>query len=292
MRVITANLNGIRSAADKGFFEWAAGQQADFIAVQETKAQADVIDGRFDTVGPGSGGSAPLRGAFAHAEKKGYSGVGLYSRHAPAELLVGLSASLHSVGTNDASTHRAAAEFDAEGRWVEMVFDAPGGRPWSVVSAYFPSGSSSPERQEAKFRFLALVGPHLRSLVATRDLLLLGDVNIAHQGIDLKNWKGNLKNSGFLPEERSWMSELLGGASAGPGLVDVYRRLHPTATEECYTWWSQRGQARANNVGWRIDYHLAAPALAERAQRAEVYRAQRFSDHAPVVVDYAPSPPV
>lgn len=274
MKVITANLNGIRSAADKGFMEWAAGQRADFIAVQETKAQADIIDGRFDVVGASLPEHERLHGVFAHAQKKGYSGVGLYSRHVPNEVRVGMG----------------VAEFDAEGRWVEMRFEQcpggmAGGRPLSVVSAYFPSGSSGEDRQAAKFRFLECVAPLLQAMVREREVLLLGDVNIAHQEIDLKNWKGNLKNSGFLPEERSWMSWLL--EPTGPvGMVDVYRRLHPSATDECYTWWSARGQARANNVGWRIDYQLATPGLGSCACQAEVYKAQRFSDHAPLVVEY------
>jgi len=171
------------------------------------------------------------------------------------------------------------SEFDDEGRWVEARFDTPQ-RKLSLISCYFPSGSSSPERQEAKFRFLEQVYPRLVALQRQREFVLMGDVNIAHREIDLKNWKGNLKNSGFLPEERAWMDRLLGPA----GLVDVYRHLHPRT--EQYTWWSNRGQARAKNVGWRIDYHLATPGLAHAARSASVYTAERFSDHAPVIIDY------
>ena len=255
-RLISLNLNGIRSAATKGFVEWTASVGADCMGVQELKAQRDDIAGRFEQL-------ADLRGHFHFAEKKGYSGVGLYTRKAPSDVIVGFG----------------SQEFDAEGRWVETRFDTPQ-RKFSVISCYFPSGSSSEERQEAKFRFLELIYPHLMKLKGQREFVLVGDVNIAHKEIDLKNWKGNLKNSGFLPEERAWMDRLL---SEG-GLVDVFRALN--ALPDQYTWWSNRGQARAKNVGWRIDYHLATPGVAATARTASIYTAQRFSDHAPVTVDY------
>ena len=258
-RLITANLNGIRSAASKGLADWLALQQADLLAVQEIKAQADQLAGQFEEM-------AGLRGYFHLAEKKGYSGVGLYSRHEPSDVISGIG----------------DTEFDAEGRWVELRFDSPS-RKLSIISSYFPSGSSSEERQQAKFRFLERIGPKLQTLARSRELVLMGDINIAHREIDLKNWKGNLKNSGFLPEERAWMSWLLGEG----GLVDVYRQLQPDAGEEAYTWWSNRGQAWAKNVGWRIDYHLATPGMAATARQAAVYKAQRFSDHAPLTIDYA-----
>ena len=268
-RIVTANLNGIRSAADKGFFEWVAQADIDILGLQEIKAQADTIEGRFDAI---ESGGRTLRGYCQYAEKKGYSGVALYSAEDPSEVRIGLG----------------VEEFDAEGRLVELRFDRPG-RRLSVISAYFPSGSSSEDRQEAKYRFLDAIWPWLQALRAEgggRELLLMGDVNIAHREIDLKNWKGNLKNSGFLPEERAWMDRLLSSDKGQGGLVDVYRRLHPTEEGEAYTWWSNRGQARANNVGWRIDYQLATPAVAETALTAQVFKAQRFSDHAPLVVDY------
>ena len=257
-RLVSLNLNGIRSAATKGFVEWTAQSGADCMGVQEVKAQADTVEGQFDTVGD-------LRGHFHYAEKKGYSGVGLYTRHEPSDVIVGLG----------------HAEFDAEGRYIECRYDTPA-RKLSLISCYFPSGSSGEDRQAVKFRFLDEVYPHLLSLKGQREFILVGDVNIAHQAIDLKNWKGNQKNSGFLPEERAWMTRLLGEA----GLVDVYRHLHPTTTDECYTWWSNRGQAYAKNVGWRLDYHLATPALAETARTAAIYKAQKFSDHAPLTIDY------
>ena len=255
-RLVSLNLNGIRSAASKGFEAWAEGVAADCMGVQEIKAQADTVLGRFDTV-------AGMRGHFHFADKKGYAGVGLYSRREPSRMITGIG----------------DPEFDAEGRYVEARFDTPE-RKLSIVSCYFPSGSSGELRQLAKYRFLALMAPHLKQLTAERELILVGDINIAHKEIDLKNWKGNQKNSGFLPEERAWLTRLFDDL----GLVDVFRTLNPHP--EQYTWWSNRGQARAKNVGWRLDYHLATPGLAALARREHIYLDQRFSDHAPLTIDY------
>ena len=255
-RLVTLNLNGIRSAADKGWLDWAERAGADCMGVQELKAQAADMAGRFERV-------AGMAGHFQFAQKKGYSGVGLYSRKAPAEVIVGFD----------------GGEFDAEGRYVEARFDSAR-RKFSVISCYFPSGSSGEDRQAAKYRFLDRLYPHLLRLAAEREFILVGDVNIAHQQIDLKNWKSNQKNSGFLPEERAWLTRLLGEG----GLVDVFRTLNPQP--EQYTWWSNRGQARAKNVGWRLDYHLATPGIAAKARRESIYLEQRFSDHAPLVIDY------
>lgn len=257
-KLSSLNLNGIRSATSKGLQAWLSQTQPDCICVQEVKAQASDVAGRFESL-------ADLQGHFHFAEKKGYSGVGIYTRHEPSDVLVGYGSS----------------EFDAEGRYVELRFDTPQ-RKLSLISCYFPSGSSGEERQQAKFRFLGEIYPHLVQLKSGRDFILCGDVNIAHQEIDLKNWKGNQKNSGFLPEERAWMTRLLSEA----GLVDVYRRLQPTATDAAYTWWSNRGQAYAKNVGWRLDYHLATPAMAERARRESIYKGEKFSDHAPITIEY------
>ena len=260
-RLITLNLNGIRSAASKGLLEWAAQAGADCMGVQELKAQQADVAGRFDVI-------AGMQGHFHFAEKKGYSGVGIYSRKQPSKLIIGLG----------------NADFDAEGRYVEAQYDnaAASGAfsKLSIISCYFPSGSSGDERQAVKFRFLDHVYPHLLALKAEREFILVGDINIAHKEIDLKNWRGNQKNSGFLPEERSWMTRLLDEA----GLVDVFRGLNPHP--EQYTWWSARGQARANNVGWRLDYHLATPGIAAKAKAESIYLAQRFSDHAPLIIDY------
>ena len=260
-RLITLNLNGIRSAASKGLLEWAAQAGADCMGVQELKAQDADVAGRFDVI-------AGMQGHFHYAEKKGYSGVGIYSRKQPSKLIIGLG----------------NADFDAEGRYVEAQYDnaaASGAlRKLSIISCYFPSGSSGDERQAVKFRFLDHVYPHLLALKAEREFILVGDINIAHKEIDLKNWRGNQKNSGFLPEERSWMTRLLDEA----GLVDVFRGLNPHP--EQYTWWSARGQAWAKNVGWRLDYHLATPGIAAKAKAESIYLAQRFSDHAPLIIDY------
>jgi exodeoxyribonuclease-3 len=228
------------------------------MGVQEVKAQAADLAGRFEQL-------AGLTGYFHFAQKKGYSGVGLYTRHEPSDVRAGFG---HD-------------EFDAEGRCLELRFDTPR-RKLSILSAYFPSGSSGEERQQAKFRFLDAFEPHLVALKKQREFILCGDLNIAHREIDLKNWKGNQKNSGFLPQERAWMTQMLDQR----GMVDVYRRLHPEEGEGAYTWWSNRGQAWAKNVGWRLDYHLATPALADAARSAVVYKAQRFSDHAPLTIEY------
>lgn len=257
MRFITLNLNGIRSAATKGVFDWLPQQDADIVGVQELKAQADVVESQF-------AGYDKLSGHFHYAQKKGYSGVGLYTKESPSDVIVGFG--------NE--------EFDNEGRWIEKRFDKPG-RKLSLISCYFPSGSSGEERQAAKFRFLAAMYPYLMELRAEREFILVADVNIAHKEIDLRNWKSNQKNSGFLPEERAWMTKLL---ETDVGLVDVFRLLNDKPDQ--YTWWSNRGQAWAKNVGWRLDYHLATPGLAHLATREAIYLDQRFSDHAPLTIDY------
>jgi exodeoxyribonuclease-3 len=255
LRIISANLNGIRSASSKGFFDWMAQQDADVVCVQELKAQA--ADMAPPMLAPDG-----YHGFFHYAEKKGYSGVGLYSRKAPDRVIEGIN-------------HPG---FDAEGRYVRADFGN-----LSVVSVYVPSGSSSPERQEAKFHFMDEFYPHLVELRNSgREIVICGDWNIAHQEIDLKNWKSNQKNSGFLPEERAWMTKVLNEA----GWVDVHRRLCPDASGEAYTWWSNRGQAWAKNVGWRIDYQLATPGVAATAKEAAVWKDSRFSDHAPLTIDY------
>lgn len=255
LRIISLNLNGIRSAWNKNVLPWAAAQNADIVCLQELKAQ--LPDMTPEMLSPDG------MQAFYHcAEKKGYSGVGIWSRVPPDRVVEGFD----------------GGEFDAEGRYLRADFGK-----LSVISLYLPSGSSSPERQEAKFRFLDCFFPQMLALRAEgREILLCGDWNIAHREIDLKNWKSNQKNSGFLPEERAWLSKVFDEL----GWVDVYRRLHPEATGESYTWWSNRGQAWAKNVGWRIDYQIATPGLAAAAQRAEVYKAERFSDHAPLIIDY------
>jgi exodeoxyribonuclease III len=254
MRIITLNCNGIRSAAGKGLFQWLPAQGADVVCLQETKAQEHQLD------------DAIFRPAGHHcryfdAERKGYSGVAVFSRRKPDRVIRGMGVS----------------EFDQEGRYLEFQF----GR-LSVVSLYLPSGSAGPERQASKFRFLEAFLPYLKKLGRrSRDYVLCGDFNIAHQPIDLKNWRSNQKNSGFLPEERAWLDRVFGELR----WVDAFREVDPRPDQ--YTWWSNRGQARAKNVGWRIDYQIASPSLAGKARAASIFRDAWFSDHAPLTMDYS-----
>jgi exodeoxyribonuclease-3 len=253
MRVITLNVNGIRSAASKGLFPWLAQQDADVICLQEVRARADQFAGH-DISLPG------YHAAYYPAERPGYAGVALYSRQEPQRLVRGIGVS----------------EFDQEGRYLEAQFPE-----LAVVSLYLPSGSSGPERQASKDRFLRKFMPHLRALKRRRrPYILCGDWNIAHRAIDLRNWKSNQKNSGFLPHERAWLDELFDEV----GFIDAFRHLNQEADQ--YTWWSNRGQAWTKNVGWRIDYQVASPTLAGAPRAAQIYKAARFSDHAPLIMDY------
>ncbi len=253
MRVVSVNVCGIRSAAQKGLFRWLRRQRADFICLQETKSQEHQLPGH-DVRLPG------YHSFFCDAERKGYAGVALYCREKPSRVVRGFGIS----------------EFDSEGRYLEAQV---GGL--SVVSLYLPSGSAGPERQASKFRFLEAFSPHLARLRRSRrHYILSGDWNIAHRAIDLRNWRSNQKNSGFLPEERAWMDQLFGPV----GYVDAFREVRPGP--DLYTWWSNRGQARANNVGWRIDYQVVSGTLAGKARAASIYKEKRFSDHAPLIMDY------
>jgi exodeoxyribonuclease-3 len=253
MRIITLNCNGIRSAARKGLFRWLPRQRADVVCLQETKAQEHQLDhGDFRPAG--------FHCHYFDAEKKGYAGVAVFSKAEPTEVIRGFG----------------VEEFDREGRYLEADFGA-----LVIASVYLPSGSSGPHRQASKFRFLDAFLPHLETLRRRgKEIVLCGDWNIAHQPIDLRNWRSNQKNSGFLPEERAWLSRVFDDI----GFVDVFRRVDPRP--EQYTWWSNRGQAWAKNVGWRIDYHIATPGIASRARAAAIYKAKRFSDHAPLIIDY------
>ena len=253
LRIITLNVNGIRSAARKGLFRWLARQRADAVCVQELKAQAADMTREMLA-------AAGLTGHFHYAEKKGYSGVGLYVRQAPARVVEGIG----------------VPDIDCEGRYLRADF-----RRLTVISVYLPSGSAGPHRQREKFRFMHHFFPQLKNLAAEgREILLCGDWNIAHKEIDLRNWRANRKNSGFLPEERAWLTQVFDEL----GWVDVFRRVD--ARPEQYTWWSNRGQAWAKNVGWRIDYQIATPGLAATTRRVAIYKNQRFSDHAPLTIDY------
>ena len=253
LRVITLNVNGVRSAAKKGLFRWLAAQQPDVVCLQELKCHEADLDAKLH-------GLKLYESCHAFANKKGYSGVALYSRRRPDEVRRGF----------------ASREFDAEGRYVEARF----ANLW-VVSVYMPSGSAGPHRQASKFRFLKTFLLHLKRLRERRqEIILCGDWNIAHKEIDLRNWRANQKNSGFLPEERAWLTRVFDDI----GFVDVFRRLNDKPDQ--YTWWSNRGQAWAKNVGWRIDYQIATPSIAARAVRESIYERRRFSDHAPLTIDY------
>ncbi len=253
MRIISLNANGIRAAERKGFYPWMHEQQADVICIQETKAQETQLTAEaFHPEG--------YHSYYFDAQKKGYSGVALYCRKKPDQVIKGL-------GWED---------MDIEGRYIEAQF----GR-LSLISLYLPSGSSSEERQNIKFSFLDRFMPFLQACAEQdRDYIICGDWNIAHKKIDIKNWRGNQKNSGFLPEERAWMDQLFDQES----WTDAFRVVNQE--EEQYTWWSNRGQAWANNVGWRIDYQVISDRLKDTVQDASIYKHQRFSDHAPLIIDY------
>jgi len=256
MRIISFNANGLRSAATKGFFDWFRAQDADLLCLQETKAQEHQLQ---------SPAFLPdgYRAFFRDAStKKGYSGVAIYSRREPDEVRNALG----------------RASFDDEGRYIEVRFGK-----LSVVSFYIPSGSSGDLRQGFKFEVMEWLKPVLDSwLKGGRDYVLCGDWNIVRSAKDIKNWSSNQKNSGCLPPERDWLNSL---CSDDTGWVDAYRALHPEGQD--YTWWSARGAARTNNVGWRIDYQLVTPSLHPRLRACSIHPTPRFSDHAPFVVDYA-----
>ena len=253
MRIISINVNGIRAAERKGFFDWLKRQRADIVCIQELKAQVHQLGE--PVFWPGM-----FHCHYVQAEKKGYSGVGLYARKEPDSIINGFG----------------VEEFDQEGRYIEARFG-----DLSIISLYAPSGSAGDHRQESKDRFLEVFPYHLARLKQQQQhVILCGDFNIAHREIDLKNWKSNQKNSGFLPHEREWMDHLFNE----DGFYDAYRVVEPET--EQYTWWSNRGRARENNVGWRIDYQVITPELADKVIKARVYTDKWFSDHAPLIVDY------
>ena len=255
MKIITLNLNGIRSASRKGFYDWFSNQKADFMCLQELKAHQEDLDEQM---------KAPKGyfGNFSYANKKGYSGVGIYSKEEP----------------NNIITKIGIPELDDEGRYIEINLDKI-----SIISIYLPSGSSGEERQRFKYKVLDKILAVLKKkLKIGKNIVVCGDFNIAHHEIDLKNFKGNKKNSGFLSEERAWLSNLF----IEVGWVDIYRNLYPKKGEQGYTWWSNRGQAWAKNVGWRIDYQITNQELAKKAKKANVFKTKRFSDHAPLIIHY------
>lgn len=253
MRIITCNVNGIRSAHKKGFFKWVNKQKFDVLCLQELKAHEEQIPKKEIL-------SNKIFSYYKCAQKKGYSGVSIHSKRKPKDIIF-------SYGDK---------EFDDEGRYIEIIFDN-----FSVVSLYAPSGSSGDIRQEAKFRFMKSFMKHLKKLSKKKSpYIICGDWNIAHKEIDLKNWKGNKKNSGFLPEEREWFDDLL----KDDIYVDAFRVLNKSSNE--YTWWSNRGNARENNVGWRIDYQIISRNLKNKVKKENIYRENSFSDHAPLIIDY------
>lgn len=253
MRIITLNVNGIRSAARAGFFDWMLAQQADVICLQETKAQLHQLsDSLFHPPG--------YYNYFFDAHKPGYSGVAIYCRKKPDQVITGLGWDLA----------------DTEGRYLQIDYGN-----LSIASLYMPSGSSGEVRQACKFQFLDLYLANLQQLRQSgREYIICGDWNIAHKNIDLKNWRGNQKHSGFLPEERAWLDHLFEEV----GFIDAFRILNQEVDQ--YTWWSNRGQAWVKNVGWRIDYQIITPGLKDKIKAVSIYKERRFSDHAPLIIDY------
>jgi exodeoxyribonuclease III len=256
MKIITLNLNGIRSANRKGLYPWLKTQNADFVCLQELKAQEEDLSE--DIKSPDD-----YLGYFSYAIKKGYSGVGIYCRHKPIKV----------------TKYLDIPEIDDEGRFIELEFDK-----LIIISVYLPSGSSGDERQAFKYKVLDKINKIFEEKIKQeKNIIICGDFNIAHHEIDLKNYKGNKKNSGFLPEERAWLTNLFDNV----GFNDVYRNLYPEQSDESYTWWSNRGQAWLKNVGWRIDYQVANPSLADKALSGNIYKESRFSDHAPLIINYS-----
>lgn len=253
MRIISVNVNGIRASVRKGLFDWLKKQKADVICMQETKAQMTVL-GKENFELPG------YHHYFHDAQKKGYSGVGIYCLREPDNLVAGLGWS-HA---------------DDEGRYIQADFGK-----LSVASLYMPSGSSKEERQLIKFDFMDAYEKVLKKQIkSSRDFVICGDWNIVHKEIDIKNFKANQKNSGCLPEERAWLDDVFNKV----GFVDAFRVVNQKPDQ--YTWWSNRGRAWDNNVGWRIDYQVVTPSLGERVLKASIYKEERFSDHAPLIIDY------
>ncbi len=253
MRIITVNTNGIRAAARKGFFDWLKTENADVVCIQETKAQEwQLEDPIFKP--------EPYYCYYHDAEKKGYSGVALYCKKEPDEVIFGMG----------------DERFDREGRYIEATFGK-----LSIASLYMPSGSAKEVRQAFKYECMDFFMEKMLEMKASgRDYIICGDWNIAHTKADIKNWRGNQKNSGFLPEERAWFDTLFGEV----GFIDAFRELEQE--EHQYTWWSNRGKAYENNTGWRIDYQVLSPSMKNKVIATRIYKNERFSDHAPLIIDY------
>jgi exodeoxyribonuclease III len=255
MKLVSVNVNGLRAAVRKGFLDWLSEFPTDVVCLQEIRIQEHQLTEAMRN--PGG-----MKAWYHPAQKAGYSGVALYSRREPDRVQLGMG----------------IEKYDQEGRVMTADFGS-----LRVISLYLPSGSAKEERQNFKYQFMDDLVPWLdRQRHEAEHVVVCGDWNIAHRKIDLKNWRGNQKNSGFLPQERAWMGQLF----EQHGWVDTYRRLYPDLEAEAYTWWSNRGQAWANNTGWRIDYQIATEKFAKHARKASVYKDQRFSDHSPLVIDF------
>ncbi|MGD8593352.1 MAG: exodeoxyribonuclease III [Gammaproteobacteria bacterium] len=255
MKIVSVNVNGIRSAEKKGFFKWIKREKPDVVCIQETKAQEDQLH-------PEDFYPEDYHCYYFDAQKKGYSGVAIYSKQKPDKVVRGLGEGFE--------------DMDAEGRFIQADLGK-----LSVISLYLPSGTSGEERQQVKYSFMDRFEEAMKAMRRKRrEFVICGDWNIAHKNIDIKNWRSNQKNSGFLPEERAWLDKVFGPM----GFVDAFRIVNQE--EEQYTWWSNRGQAWAKNVGWRIDYQIVTPGLIDKVKCAAIYKDERFSDHAPLIMEY------
>ncbi|WP_455211426.1 exodeoxyribonuclease III [Kaarinaea lacus] len=255
MKIVSVNVNGIRAAEKKGFFHWLRRENPDVVCIQETKAQEDQLH-------PEDFYPENYHCFYFDAQKKGYSGVAVYCKQQPDKIIRGLG--------------QGFEDMDAEGRYIQADLGK-----FSVISLYLPSGTSGEERQQIKYSFMERFEETMRAMRRKRrEFVICGDWNIAHKNIDLKNWRSNQKNSGFLPEERVWLDKVFGPM----GFVDAFRVVNQE--EDQYTWWSNRGQAWAKNVGWRIDYQVVTPGLKDKVKSAAIYKDERFSDHAPLIMEY------
>ncbi len=254
MKIISYNVNGIRAAINKGWLDWLKATNADIVCLQEIKATPDQIADlqQLNALG--------YHHFWYPAKKKGYSGTAILTKQEPKHVEYGCG----------------IEPYDDEGRIIRADFD-----DFSVMSAYFPSGSSGDERQGFKYQFLADFEVYAEDLLKSYPkLLICGDYNICHKAIDIHNPKSNANSSGFLPEERAWMEKFINS-----GFIDTFRHLNPDPHH--YTWWSYRAGARAKNLGWRIDYHLLSAPMLANIKRASILPEAKHSDHCPILLELA-----